>query len=88
MYVAATDEIYEGPGTSTWKRTYVQQVAPWKVRLATWVVDFTYDPNSWEDWWFMVLRALPATLAMNLVVSADSKRCSTAEADPGTVLGW
>lgn len=67
MYVAATDVIYEAPGTSTWKRTYVQQVAPWKVRIATWVVDFTYDPESWNDWWIMVLRALPATLLMNLV---------------------
>lgn len=72
MYVAATDEIYDAKGTSTWKRTYIQTVAPWKVRIATWVVDFTYDPESWGDWWMMVARALPAALFMNLVVSRDS----------------
>ncbi|KAM5353869.1 hypothetical protein ACJ41O_000519 [Fusarium nematophilum] len=66
MYVAATDEIFEGPGTSTWKRTYVRKVAPMKVRIATWVIDFTYDPQSWEDWGIMVLRALPAAIAMAL----------------------
>lgn len=69
LYVACTDEIYEGPGTSTWKRTYVRNVAPLKVRLATWVIDFSYEPDSWNDWWIMVLRALPAALAMNFVVS-------------------
>ncbi|RSM04825.1 hypothetical protein CDV31_009852 [Fusarium ambrosium] len=67
MYVAATDDIYEGPGTSTWKRTYVRKVAPMKVRIATWVIDFSYDPQSWEDWGIMVLRALPAAIAMALV---------------------
>jgi hypothetical protein len=68
MYVAATDAIYDAKGTSTWKRTYVQMVGPWKVRIATWVVDFTYDPESWGDWGLMVTRALPAALLMNLMV--------------------
>lgn len=65
--MAATDAIYDGPGTSTWKRTYVQNVAPRKVRIATWVVDFSYDPESWNDWWIMLLRALPAAFAMTFV---------------------
>ncbi|KAJ4186295.1 hypothetical protein NW759_016951 [Fusarium solani] len=67
MCVAATDNIFEGPGTSTWKRTYVRKVAPMKVRIATWVIDFAYDPQSWEDWGIMLLRALPAAIAMALV---------------------
>ncbi|KAF5022598.1 hypothetical protein F66182_5344 [Fusarium sp. NRRL 66182] len=66
LYVASTDAIYEGPGTSTWKRTYVRKVAPMKVRIATWVIDFSYDPKSWEDWGIMALRAFPAALAMML----------------------
>ncbi|KAJ4160089.1 hypothetical protein NW754_003213 [Fusarium falciforme] len=65
MCVAATDDIFEGPGTSTWKRTYVRKVAPMKVRIATWVFDFSYDPQSWEDWGIMILRALPAGIAMS-----------------------
>jgi hypothetical protein len=69
MYVACVDAIYEGPGTSTWKRTYVRKVAPMKVRIATWIIDFSYDPKSWEDWGIMVLRTFPAAIAMALVVS-------------------
>ncbi|KAJ4101004.1 hypothetical protein NW769_010663 [Fusarium oxysporum] len=67
MYVACVDAIYEGPGTSTWKRTYVRKVAPMKVRIATWIIDFSYDPKSWEDWGIMVLRTFPAAIAMALV---------------------
>ncbi|RBR24596.1 uncharacterized protein FIESC28_02529 [Fusarium coffeatum] len=67
MYVACVDDIYEGPGTSTWKRTYVRKVAPMKVRIATWIIDFSYDPQSWGDWGIMVLRTLPAAIAMALV---------------------
>lgn len=69
MYVACVDDIYEGLGTSTWKRTYVRKVAPMKVRIATWIIDFSYDPQSWGDWGIMVLRTLPAAIAMALVVS-------------------
>lgn len=69
MYVACTDEIFEGPSTSTWRRTFVQKVGPLKVRIATWVIDFSYDPESWNDWGIMVLRALPAALTMSFVVS-------------------
>ncbi|CAM1509921.1 Fc.00g002560.m01.CDS01 [Cosmosporella sp. VM-42] len=67
LYVACSDEIYEAQGTSTWKRTYVQKVASVKVRLATWVIDFNYDPESHQDWLIMLARALPAALAMNFV---------------------
>jgi hypothetical protein len=69
MIVQSADDIYNGPGNSTWQRTYVRKMAPLKVRIATWVVDFSYDPESWEDWWIMFLRSLPAAIAMTLVVS-------------------
>ncbi|KAH7144513.1 hypothetical protein B0J13DRAFT_595923 [Dactylonectria estremocensis] len=67
LHVACTDDIYTGSGNSTWKRTYVRKVTPLKVRLATWVVDFSYDPESWADWSIMILRALPAAFAMTFV---------------------
>lgn len=70
MYVACVDDIYEGPGTSTWKRTYVRKVAPLKVRIATWIIDFSYDPKSWEDWGIMLLRTFPAAIGMALCVSS------------------
>ncbi|KAK5997559.1 hypothetical protein PT974_02922 [Cladobotryum mycophilum] len=64
LYVACTDEIYDGPGTSTWRRAYIHKVAPLRVRIATWIVDGNYDHSSWNDWGIMVLRAFPAALAM------------------------
>ncbi|KAK7431149.1 hypothetical protein QQZ08_002189 [Neonectria magnoliae] len=76
LYVACTDEIYTGPGTSTWRRTYVRKVAPLKVRIATWVIDFSYDPESWEDWGIMILRAMPAALAMTLCFWDSKSRFS------------
>jgi hypothetical protein len=88
MYVACVDDIYEGPGTSTWKRTYVRKVAPLKVRIATWIIDFSYDPQSWEDWGIMVLRTFPAALAMALVVSFpvdNVKHMNTDDTSSGTV---
>ena len=69
LIVACTDDIFQAPGTSTWRRTYIRKVSPLRVRLATWVIDFSYDPKSWEDWWAMLLRAFPAALAVQFVVS-------------------
>jgi len=69
LIVASTDSLFEGPGTTTWRRTYVRKVSPLTVRLATWVIDFAYEPESWADWSIMLLRAFPAALAMQFVVS-------------------
>jgi hypothetical protein len=64
LIVQCTDDIFEAPGNSTWQRTYIRKVSPLKARVATWVIDFSYDPESWEDWGVMILRALPAAIAM------------------------
>ncbi|KAH8887306.1 hypothetical protein GQ53DRAFT_873055 [Thozetella sp. PMI_491] len=67
LIVATTDDIFEAPGTTTWRRTYVRKTSPLAVRLATWVIDFSYDPKSWEDYMVMLLRTFPAALAMQFV---------------------
>lgn len=73
LIVQTTDDIFEGPDTVTWRRTYVRKMAPLKVRIATWVIDFSYDPDSWSDWSIMVARALPAAIAMTLCVSEAAR---------------
>ena len=70
LIVACSDDLFEGPDATTWRRTYVRLVSPLKVRIATWVIDFSYDPESWDDWWVMLLRALPAAFAMSFFVRA------------------
>lgn len=67
LIVACSDDLFEGPDNTTWRRTYVRMVSPLKVRIATWVIDFSYDPKSWEDWWTTLLRALPAAFAMSFL---------------------
>jgi hypothetical protein len=69
LIVQCTDDIFEAPGNSTWQRTYIRKVSPLKARVATWVIDFSYDPESWEDWGVMILRAFPAAIAMTFFVS-------------------
>jgi hypothetical protein len=63
LIVQCTDEIFRGPANTTWQRTYVRNASPLSIRIATWVVDFT-DPESWEDWGSMLLRAFPAAFAL------------------------
>lgn len=66
LIVASSDDIYEGPGTSTWRRTYVRNVAPWNVSIATWVTDFDHDPNSWKAYVYMLIRAAVANVALQI----------------------
>lgn len=69
LHVQATDELYNAMGTTTWRRTYIRNVAPMNVRIATWVIDFSTDPQSWRDWWLMLLRFIPSSLALTFLVS-------------------
>lgn len=68
LIVACTDELFEAQGNTTWRRTYIRSAAPLKIRIATWVIDFSYDPESWQDWSVQLLRAVPAAFAMAFVV--------------------
>jgi hypothetical protein len=69
LYVACTDDIFEAAGTSTWRRTYVRKVSSLGTRLATWVLDFSYEPDTWESFWVLLARSFPAAIAMQFVVS-------------------
>ena len=69
LIVACSDELFEGDDNTTWRRTYIRMVSPLRVRIATWVIDFSYDPKSWDDWWIMLLRAFPAAFATSVLVS-------------------
>jgi hypothetical protein len=73
LIVACTDDIFQAPGTSTWRRTYVRKQAGLKVRIATWVIDYSYDPDSWNDWFIQLLRTFPAAIGMVLCVSLCSR---------------
>ncbi|KAK6532505.1 hypothetical protein TWF281_006694 [Arthrobotrys megalospora] len=66
LIVSCTDSIYQGPGTSTWRRTYVRNVSELTVRIATWIIGYNENPGTWKTYAIQVARALPASLLMAL----------------------
>ncbi|KAJ9606942.1 hypothetical protein H2200_008953 [Cladophialophora chaetospira] len=59
MMVQCTDEIYEGPRNSTWRRTFVRNMAPWAIRIANWPLNTTpIDAKHWsnEDWMWIIVK--------------------------------
>ncbi|ORY61638.1 uncharacterized protein BCR38DRAFT_411492 [Pseudomassariella vexata] len=79
LIVASTDDIYEAPGTSTWRRTYIRNVYPWNVRISTWVIDFHHDPDSWKAWFFILGRAFVANIALQIAFYIKSYQFFTEE---------
>src|ERR1700761_6182893 len=59
MMVQCSDEIYDGPRNSTWRRTFVRNMAPWAIRIANWPLNTTpIDSKHWsgEDWLWIVVK--------------------------------
>ena len=66
LMVQATDEIYEGLNTSTYRRTFIRDVSPWMLRIALWAAG---DENVLKYGWPMtMLRCIPAALALTVMV--------------------
>jgi hypothetical protein len=85
LHVQATDELYDGPGTTTWRRTYVRNVAPLSRRIATWPIDFAVDPKSWKDWAMVIMRFIPASLILVFCVSDVFPLCYEGRVSSSTV---
>ncbi|KAF3934406.1 hypothetical protein ABW19_dt0202474 [Dactylella cylindrospora] len=66
LIVACSDAVYSNrrAGGATWRRTYVRNQAIYRVRIATWVVDYTRNPGSWSSWFGSQLRLIPACIGM------------------------
>ncbi|KAF3105133.1 hypothetical protein TWF594_005718 [Orbilia oligospora] len=68
LTVACVDDIYQAPGTSTWRRTYVRNVSELKVRIATWIIDYDENPGTWKTYGIQVVRAFLASMLMVFLV--------------------
>ncbi|KAK6358112.1 hypothetical protein TWF730_007467 [Orbilia blumenaviensis] len=68
LTVSCTDEIYQAPGTSTWRRIYIRNVSELTVRIATWIIHYNKNPGTWKTYGIQVLRALPASLLMAVCI--------------------
>lgn len=69
LYIQATDGLYDSHGTTTWRRTYIRNVAPWNVRIATWPIDSAIDAESWKDWGIVLLKFIPCSFLLTFFVS-------------------
>ena len=74
LVVQCVDRIYKGPRNSTYKRTFIRNVAPITLRIATWPVsDLQNEPESKShDWRAKLLIAIKwpiACYALNHFVS-------------------
>ncbi|KIW19459.1 hypothetical protein PV08_00031 [Exophiala spinifera] len=59
MMVQCTDEIYEGPRNSTWRRTFLRNMAPWTIRIANWPMNTApIDSKHWtqNDWLWIIAK--------------------------------
>jgi hypothetical protein len=75
LIVQSTDDIYDGPSNSTWRRTYVRNISAFIVRVAHWPVrNVPNDPKKWtqRDWTTVCLWWIPASVCLLLVVSSLS----------------
>jgi hypothetical protein len=82
MHVQATDQLYDGQGTTTWRRTYIRSVAPMSNRIATWPIDFVVDPQSWKDWGIILLKFIPASFALTFCASNSKSSFQSSSLHP------
>jgi hypothetical protein len=76
MMVQCTDDIYEGPRNSTWRRTFVRNMAPWAIRIANWPMNTTpIDSKYWssEDWVWIVVKWPVSCFLLIFTVSSSCR---------------
>ncbi|KAF2878579.1 hypothetical protein BDV95DRAFT_624977 [Massariosphaeria phaeospora] len=73
LVVQAVDDIYDNTTNSTWRRTFVRNIAPLYLRLANWPfnhVDYSRNggnPTS-EDWPLIFVKWFFASVAISFVI--------------------
>ncbi|ORY04878.1 hypothetical protein BCR34DRAFT_53798 [Clohesyomyces aquaticus] len=77
LVVQAVDNVYDGPANSTWRRTFVRNIAPLYMRLANWPlnhVDYARNggPTS-EDWPMICVKWFFAAIAITFVVGTPTE---------------
>jgi hypothetical protein len=79
MMVQCTDEIYEGPRNSTWRRTFVRNKAPAAIRVANWPMNTApLDSEHWSqhDWMLIVLKWPVSCIVLSVMVSRPARPAS------------
>jgi hypothetical protein len=65
LVVQASDDIYDAPGNTTWRRTFIRNVSPFHLRVANWPTTHYYGP---EDLPLTMLKWLMASGMLLVIV--------------------
>ncbi|TKA61519.1 hypothetical protein B0A49_08340, partial [Cryomyces minteri] len=71
LVVQTTDEIYDNPGNSTYRRTYIRNISPSKLRLAHWPtshIDYVSGKSQSGDIAWVIAKWIPAALALTIML--------------------
>ena len=71
LVVQTTNDVYDGPTNSTWRRTYIRNVGSSIVRIAQWpFAQVPKDRGQWsrDNWIVVGLLWLPTCCSLLLVV--------------------
>lgn len=72
LVVQCTDELYDGPQNTTWRRTFIRNWGPILLRVANWPTKTvsSSNPAEWsgEDWGMIIVRWIPSVLALYCLV--------------------
>ena len=70
LIVQSTDKIYRGPRNSTYKRTFIRNVAPKTLRVADWPMNhLDYGPQTQKPWaLFLMIVKWPVTCCALFII--------------------
>ncbi|SMR47585.1 unnamed protein product [Zymoseptoria tritici ST99CH_3D1] len=71
LVVQATDDLYNDANSSTYSRTFVRNVSPWMLRIATWPsshLDYIHGQTYSGDYWTAFAKWIPSTIALSVML--------------------
>jgi hypothetical protein len=80
LVVQSTSAVYNERNRTTWRRTYIENISSYIVRLAYWPtagIERSFDDWQREDWLYAGLRWLPSCIGLLIVVRFELSMCMT-----------
>jgi hypothetical protein len=68
LVIQATPAVYNQPNKTTWRRTYIENISPYLIRLAYWPKAGRNHVWVQEDWMYVGLKWLPACVGILIMV--------------------
>jgi hypothetical protein len=76
LVVQVSQEVYDGPLNSTWRRTFIRNVSPYFMHVANFPFSAVpADMSKWtdKDWTNIAIKWLPACIGLLLTVKVSAR---------------